>query len=180
MAKLYYDQDCDLSVLKSSTVAVIGYGSQGRAQAQNMLDSGLKVIIGLKAGSTSTAEAKADGFEVVDVATAAERADIIQILTPDQSQKEIYDAHIQPKLKAGKAIVFSHGFNIHFDEIVAPKDVDVYMVAPKGPGHLGRRVFIECGGVPFLIAIRHHETGNACRAPLAHDRVVASFVVAIL
>jgi ketol-acid reductoisomerase len=159
MAKLYYDQDCDLSVLKNSTVAVIGYGSQGRAQAQNMLDSGLKVIIGLKDGSQSTPEAKADGFEVVDVATASERADIIQILTPDQSQKEIYDAHIKPKLKAGKALVFSHGFNIHFDEIVPPKDVDVYMVAPKGPGHLVRRVYTEGGGVPCLIAIQQDATG---------------------
>ncbi|MFO1478583.1 MAG: ketol-acid reductoisomerase [Turneriella sp.] len=180
MAKLYYDQDCDLSVLKNSTIAVIGYGSQGRGQAQNMMDSGLKVIIGLKAGSQSTAEAKSDGFEVVDVATAAQRADVIQILTPDQTQKEIFESQIAPHLKAGKALVFSHGFNIHFDEIVPPKDVDVYMVAPKGPGHLVRRVYTEGGGVPCLIAVHQDATGKAKARALAHASAVGGGRAGIL
>lgn len=180
MAKLYYDQDCDLSVLKNSTIAVIGYGSQGRGQARNMLDSGLKVIIGLKPGSASTAEAKSDGFEVVDVATAAERAEIIQILTPDQTQKELFETLIAPKLKSGKALVFSHGFNIHFDEIVPPKDVDVYMVAPKGPGHLVRRVYTEGGGVPCLIAVHQDATGKAKARALAHASAVGGGRAGIL
>jgi ketol-acid reductoisomerase len=180
MAKLYYDQDCDLSVLRNSTIAVIGYGSQGRGQAQNMMDSGLKVIIGLKAGSPSTAEAKSDGFEVVDVATAAQRADVIQILTPDQTQKAIFESQIAPHLKAGKALVFSHGFNIHFDEIVPPKDVDVYMVAPKGPGHLVRRVYTEGGGVPCLIAVQQDATGKAKARALAHASAIGGGRAGIL
>lgn len=180
MANLYYDQDCDLSVLKNSTIAVIGYGSQGRGQAQNMMDSGLKVIIGLKAGSQSAAEAKSDGFEVVDVATAAQRADVIQMLTPDQTQKEIFESQIAPHLKAGKALVFSHGFNIHFDEIVPPKDIDVYMVAPKGPGHLVRRVFTEGGGVPCLIAVHQDATGKAKARALAHASAVGGGRAGIL
>ncbi|HRP68991.1 MAG TPA: ketol-acid reductoisomerase, partial [Turneriella sp.] len=180
MAKLYYDQDCDLAQLKNLTIAVIGYGSQGRGQAQNMLDSGLKVIIGLKPTSQSVAEAKADGFEVVDVATASERADVIQILTPDQTQRDIFEKEIKPHLKAGNALVFSHGFNIHFDEIVAPKDVDVYMVAPKGPGHLVRRVYTEGGGVPCLIAVHQDATGKAHARALAHASAVGGGRAGIL
>ncbi|MCX7631904.1 MAG: ketol-acid reductoisomerase [Turneriella sp.] len=180
MARIYYDQDCDLSVLKNSTIAVIGYGSQGRGQSQNMLDSGLKVIIGLKPGSPSAAEARADGFEVTDVATAAKRADIIQILTPDQTQKELFEKEIAPQLAPGKALVFSHGFNIHFEEIVPPREVDVYMVAPKGPGHLVRRVFMEGGGVPCLIAVHQDATGKAKARALAHASAVGGGRAGIL
>ncbi|PJZ71147.1 ketol-acid reductoisomerase [Leptospira perolatii] len=168
MANIYYDQDCDLSVLKGKTVAVIGYGSQGHAQAQNMKDSGLKVIIGLKDGSKSKHEAQEAGFEVYSVAEAAKKADIIQILAPDTIQADLYKSEIEPNLKAGDALVFSHGFNIHYDFIQAPKNVDVYMVAPKGPGHLVRRVYVEGGGVPCLIAIHQDSTGEAKKRALAH------------
>ncbi|TGN06979.1 ketol-acid reductoisomerase [Leptospira ilyithenensis] len=167
MANIYYDDSCDLNILKGKTIAVIGYGSQGHAQAQNMKDSGLKVIIGLRDGSKSIAEAKEAGFEVYSVSEAAKKADIIQILAPDTIQAEMYKSEIEPNLTEGKALVFSHGFNIHYDLITPPKNVDVYMVAPKGPGHLVRRVFTEGGGVPCLIAIYQDATGNAKKRALA-------------
>ncbi|NCN11614.1 MAG: ketol-acid reductoisomerase [Leptospira sp.] len=168
MAQLYYDDSCDLNTLKGKTIAVIGYGSQGHAQAQNMKDSGLKVIIGLKDGSKSVAQAKQDGFEVLNVAEASKKADIIQILAPDTIQADMYEKDIKPGLSTGKALVFSHGFNIHYDLITPPKDVDVYMVAPKGPGHLVRRVYVEGGGVPCLIAIYQDASGEAKKRALAH------------
>lgn len=148
MANIYYDADCDLNSLKGKTIAVIGYGSQGHAQAQNMKDSGLKVIIGLKEGSKSIQDAKNAGFEVYSVSEASQKADIIQILAPDTIQADLYKKDIEPNLKKGDALVFSHGFNIHYDFIKPPKEVDVYMVAPKGPGHLVRRVYTEGGGFP--------------------------------
>ncbi|MBE7439666.1 MAG: ketol-acid reductoisomerase [Spirochaetales bacterium] len=168
MAKIYYDDSCDLSVLKDSTIAVLGYGSQGHAQAQNMRDSGLNVVIGLRPKSDSAEQARQDGFEVLSPADAAARADIIQILAPDTVQADLYNESIKPGLKAGNALVFSHGFNIHYDLIAPPADVDVYMVAPKGPGHLVRRVFAEGGGVPALIAIHQDATGKARQRALAH------------
>ncbi|MCG6143315.1 ketol-acid reductoisomerase [Leptospira bandrabouensis] len=168
MANIYYDDSCDLNLLKGKTIAVIGYGSQGHAQAQNMKDSGLKVIIGLRDGSKSVKEAKEAGFEVYNVAEAAKKADIIQILAPDTIQADMYKADIEPNLSEGKALVFSHGFNIHYDLITPPKNVDVYMVAPKGPGHLVRRVYTEGGGVPCLIAIYQDATGQAKARALAH------------
>lgn len=168
MASLYYDADCDLSTLAGKTIAVIGYGSQGHAQALNMKDSGLKVIIGLRAGSKSEKDAKAAGFEVYSVAEAAKKADIIQILSPDQVQADMYKSDIEPNLAEGNALVFSHGFNIHYDLITPPKNVDVYMVAPKGPGHLVRRVYEQGGGVPCLIAIYQDATGSAKKRALAH------------
>ncbi|MCB1159544.1 MAG: ketol-acid reductoisomerase [Leptospiraceae bacterium] len=168
MAKLYYDDSCDLSILSGKTIAVIGYGSQGHAQAQNMKDSGLNVIIGLRSGSKSEKEAKEAGFEVYPVAEASKKADIIQILAPDTIQADLYKNEIEPNLKDGDAIVFSHGFNIHYDLIQPPKNVDVYMVAPKGPGHLVRRVYTEGGGVPCLIAIHQDATGKAKERALAH------------
>lgn len=180
MAKLYYDEDCDLNVLKDKTVAVIGYGSQGHAQAQNMKDSGLKVIIGLKPGSAKIAVAQKDGFEVLTPAEAAQKADIIQILAPDTVQKGIYENDIKPGLKPGKALVFSHGFNIHYDQIVPDKSIDVYMVAPKGPGHLVRRVYTEGGGVPSLIAIHQDATGEAHKRALAHAAAVGGGRAGIL
>ncbi|HMV77517.1 MAG TPA: ketol-acid reductoisomerase [Leptospiraceae bacterium] len=168
MAKLYYDSDCDLNVLKGQTIAVIGYGSQGHAQAQNMKDSGLKVIIGLKENSKSINEAKQAGFEVYTVAEAAKKADVIQILAPDTIQADMFEKDIRPNLQSGNSIVFSHGFNIHYDLIQPPKDVDVYMVAPKGPGHLVRRVYTEGGGVPCLIAVYQDASGKARAKALAH------------
>ena len=167
MANLYYDDSCDLSVLKEDTIAVIGYGSQGHAQAQNMKDSGLNVIIGLRLDSKSKEQAEKDGFEVLDPAEAAKKATIIQILAPDTIQAKIYEASIKPNLADGKALVFSHGFNIHYDEINPPENIDVYMVAPKGPGHLVRRVYTEGGGVPCLIAIHQDATGKAKHRALA-------------
>jgi ketol-acid reductoisomerase len=168
MAKLFYDQDCDLGVLKGQTIAVIGYGSQGHAQAQNMKDSGLNVVIGLREGSKSVEEAKKAGFEVLSVSEASKKADIIQILAPDTIQADMYKKEIEPHLQEGNSIVFSHGFNIHYDLIVPPKNVDVYMVAPKGPGHLVRRVYTEGGGVPCLIAIYQDASGKARQKALAH------------
>lgn len=167
MANLYYDKDCDLNILKGKTIAVIGYGSQGHAQAQNMKDSGLHVIIGLRDNSSSVKEAKEAGFEVYTVAEAAKKADIIQILAPDTIQATIYKNEIEPNLKKGNALVFSHGFNIHYDFIKPPADVDVYMVAPKGPGHLVRRVYVEGGGVPCLIAVHQDATGEGKKRALA-------------
>ncbi|MBE7412463.1 MAG: ketol-acid reductoisomerase [Leptospiraceae bacterium] len=180
MAKLYYDTDCDLGILKGKTIAVIGYGSQGHAQAQNMKDSGCKVIIGLRAGSKSEKEAKEAGFEVLSVSDASKKADIIQILAPDTIQADMYKKEIEPNLSKGKALVFSHGFNIHYDLIDPPKDVDVYMVAPKGPGHLVRRVYVEGGGVPCLIAIHQDATGEARKRALAHAAAVGGGRAGIL
>ncbi len=168
MANIYYEKDCDLSILKDKTIAVIGYGSQGHAQAQNMRESGLKVIIGLHNDPDFRGKAKQDGFEVYSTKEASEKADIIQILAPDTSQKAIYEESIKDTLKSGDALVFSHGFNIHYDQIQPPADVDVYMVAPKGPGHLVRRVFAEGGGVPALIAVAQDATGQAKQRALAH------------
>lgn len=168
MAKIYYDDACDLGVLKGKTIAVLGYGSQGHAQAQNMRDSGLNVVIGLRPESKSFSQAKEVGFEVLPPSEACKKADIIQVLTPDQTQKQLYDESIAPNLKDGKALVFSHGFNIHYDIIQPPKNVDVYMVAPKGPGHLVRRVYVEGGGVPCLIAVHQDATGKARERALAH------------
>ncbi|MDH5721546.1 MAG: ketol-acid reductoisomerase [Spirochaetia bacterium] len=168
MANLYYDENCNLDTLKDDVIAVIGYGSQGHAQAQNMKDSGLNVIIGLRSSSSSVEQAKKDGFEVYEPAEAAKKATIIQILAPDTVQAKLFENDIKPNLTAGKALVFSHGFNIHYDCIQPPSDVDVYMVAPKGPGHLVRRVYTEGGGVPSLIAIHQNASGKAKERALAH------------
>ena len=166
--KVYYDKDADLSLLKGKTIAVIGYGSQGHSQAQNMRDSGLNVIIGQRPGGPNYDLAKEHKFEVLSAADASAKADIIQILLPDQNQKAVYEAEIRQHLKKGKSLVFSHGFNIHFNCIQPPADVDVYMVAPKGPGHLVRTVYTEGGGVPCLIAIHQNASGNAKNVALAH------------
>ncbi|HMY47704.1 MAG TPA: ketol-acid reductoisomerase, partial [Leptospiraceae bacterium] len=180
MAQVFYDDSCDSKFLKGKTIAVLGYGSQGHAQAQNMRDSGLNVIIGLKADSKSAPIAREDGFEVLSPFDAAAKADIIQLLAPDQVQMTIYEESIKPNLKKGKALVFSHGFNIHFGTVIPPADVDVYMVAPKGPGHLVRRVFVEGGGVPALIAIYQNATGKAKELALAHARGVGGTRAGVL
>ncbi|MCL7415087.1 MAG: ketol-acid reductoisomerase [ANME-2 cluster archaeon] len=170
MVKMYYDSDADLGVLNGKTIAVIGYGSQGHAQAQNLHDSGLNVVVGLREGSSSWAKAQADGLNVKTVAEAAASADIIQMLVPDEIAASIYDKDISPNLKSGNALSFSHGFNIHFNQIVPPEDVDVFMVAPKSPGHLVRRTYVEGNGVPGLLAVQQDATGKAREIGLAYAR----------
>ncbi|EFU39066.1 ketol-acid reductoisomerase [Paenibacillus vortex V453] len=165
----YYEQDAELSVLKDKTIAVIGYGSQGHAQAQNLRDSGLQVVIGLREGK-SFDKAKNDGFEVLSVAEAVSRADVVQILMPDETQASVYKNDIEPNLKKGAALMFSHGFNVHFGQIVAPKDNDVLLVAPKSPGHMVRRTYVEGFGVPGLIAIEKDATGQAKAIGLAYAK----------
>jgi len=171
--KMYYENDADLSVLQGKTIAVIGYGSQGHAQAQNLRDSGLHVIIGLRQGK-SWESAKNDGFEVFTVDEAARRADLVQILMPDETQAKIYREAIEPNLKKGAAIMFSHGFNIHFGQIVPSPDVDVLMIAPKSPGHLVRRTYVEGFGVPALIAVEQDASGKAHDIGLAYAKGIGS------
>ncbi|RAV21164.1 ketol-acid reductoisomerase [Paenibacillus contaminans] len=166
---LYYEKDADLSVLQGKTIAIIGYGSQGHAQAQNLRDSGLKVIIGLRKGR-SWDQAVNDGFEVYSVADASSQADLVQILMPDETQAKVYNEEIQPNLKDGAAIVFSHGFNVHFGQINPSADKDVFLVAPKSPGHMVRRVFVEGFGVPGLIAVHQDASGKAKEIGLAYAK----------
>ncbi|MBP3965714.1 MULTISPECIES: ketol-acid reductoisomerase [Paenibacillus] len=166
---LYYEKDADQSVLQGKTIAVIGYGSQGHAQAQNLRDSGLKVIIGLRAGK-SAEKAKNDGFEVLSVGEAVKLADVVQILMPDETQARVYKEEIEPNLKQGAALMFSHGFNVHFGQIKPRKDTDVLLVAPKSPGHMVRRTYVEGFGVPGLIAIEQDATGNAKAIGLAYAK----------
>jgi ketol-acid reductoisomerase len=180
MVKMYYDKDASLKPLQGKTVAVIGYGSQGHAQAQNMRDSGVKVIIAELPGTPNFEIAKSHGFSPMSAAEASAQADVIQILLPDERQAAIYEREIRPHLKRGKALVWSHGFNIHFGTIVPPPDVDVYMVAPKGPGHLVRRVFVEGGGVPALIAVQQNASGKAKDLALAHARAIGSTRAGVL
>jgi ketol-acid reductoisomerase len=170
MVKIYYDSDADLGVLKDKTIAVIGYGSQGHAQAQNLHDSGLKVVVGLRKESTSWEQAQSDGLDVKAVAQAAEEGDIIQMLVPDEIASSIYYSKIAPNLKSGNALSFSHGFNIHFNQITPPEDIDVFMVAPKSPGHLVRRTYQEGNGVPGLLAVHQDATGNAREIGMAYAR----------
>ena len=170
MVKMYYDSDADLNLLQGKTVAVIGYGSQGHAQAQNLKDSGVNVIIGLRKGSARWDKAVAAGFEVYPVNEAAAKADLIQILTPDQTQGATYNNEIAPHMTSGKALCFSHGFNVHFGQIVPPADVDVFMVAPKSPGHMVRRTYQEGNGVPGLIALHQDATGKAKDLALAYAK----------
>ncbi|HLH78999.1 MAG TPA: ketol-acid reductoisomerase [Chthonomonas sp.] len=170
-ATIYYDKDADLATLRGKKVAVIGYGSQGHAHALNLRDSGVDVVVGLRPGKSWHA-AESDGHVVLPVAEAAEQADIIMILVNDEYQAALYKEAIEPHLKPGNAIAFGHGFNIHFGQIVPPADVDVFMVAPKGPGHLVRRVFTEGKGVPCLIAIHQNPTGNAKNIALAYAKAI--------
>ena len=180
MAKMYYDADANLELFSGKVIAVMGYGSQGHAQAQNLKDSGLNVVIGLRPGSRRWKLAQEAGFEVLTVAEAASKADVIQILLPDERQSAVYEAEITPHMSAGKALVFSHGFNIHFGQIVPHKDVDVYMVAPKGPGHLVRRTYTEGAGVPALIAVHQDATGKARDLALAHAKGIGATRAGVL
>ena len=173
MAKMYYEKDADLKALEGKTVAVIGYGSQGHAQALNLRDSGINVVVGLRPGK-SWEQAERDGFEVYTVDEAVKRADVVQILLPDEVQTKVYKEQIAPHLKPGAALFFSHGFNIHFGQIVPDKSVDVVLIAPKGPGHLVRRVYTEGFGVPALIAVHQDATGEAMRIGLAYAKGIGA------
>ena len=168
MAKMYYKEDCNLSLLSGKTVAVIGYGSQGHAHALNLHESGVNVVVGLYQGSKSWAIAEAAGLKVATAADAAAQADVIMILINDEKQAKLYNESIAPNLKAGKSLVFAHGFNIHFGCIQPPSDVNVFMVAPKGPGHTVRSQFQEGRGVPCLIAVHQDATGTAKDLALAY------------
>lgn len=168
MAKIYYQSDCDINVLKKKTVAVIGYGSQGHAHALNLRDSGVNVIIGLHEGGKSWGKAEAAGFKVYTVAEATKRADIVMILINDERQAKVYKESIESNLKEGAALAFAHGFNIHFKQIIPPANVDVFMIAPKGPGHTVRSEYQDGKGVPCLVAIHQDATGKALDVALAY------------
>jgi ketol-acid reductoisomerase len=168
MAKMYYDKDADPKILNGKTIAIIGYGSQGHAHALNLKESGYDVIVGLYEGSRSWAKAEKAGLTVYTVAEAAKKADLMMILLPDEKQPEVYYNEIAPNLKEGDSILFAHGFNIHFHQIVPPKDVDVFMIAPKGPGHTVRSQYQEGKGVPCLIAVDQDATGKAFEKGLAY------------
>ena len=179
MLKKYYDADADLSVLKGKRIAVIGYGSQGRGQSLNLKDSGLDVIIGLRPGKSWDAAGK-DGMKVMPVAEAVKKADIIQVLLPDEHQAAVYKSEIMPHLSENKCLMFSHGFNIHFGQIVPPPNIDVIMVAPKGPGFMVRRQYEEGKGVPALIAIEQDHTGNAHKIALAYAKGIGATRAVVL
>ena len=180
MANLFYDNDADLSVLTTRTVAIIGYGSQGHAHALNLRDSGVKVIVGLYEGSRSAAKARADGLEVVSVQEAAARADWIMLLLPDELQKQVYEASVAPHLGAGKVLSFAHGFNIRFQRVVPPPDVDVVMIAPKGPGHTVRWEYENGQGVPALFAIAQDASGQARPLAMAYAKGIGATRAGIL
>ncbi|MEN6396268.1 MAG: ketol-acid reductoisomerase [Methanoregula sp.] len=179
MMKKYYESDADLSVLKGKKIAVIGYGSQGRGQSLNLRDSGLDVIIGLRKGKSWDAATK-DGMTVMPVAEAAKKADIIQILLPDELQGAVYKSEIMPNLSENKTLMFSHGFNIHFGQIVPPANIDVIMVAPKGPGFMVRRQYEEGKGVPALIAVEQDHTGKAHKIALAYAKGIGATRAVVL
>ncbi len=179
-AKIYYDSDADLGVLKGKKVGIIGFGSQGHAHAQNLHDSGVDVAVGLYPGSSSWAKVEAAGLKVGTVDEVARDSDIIMILVPDQIQKQVYDDHIAPYLETGDTLMFAHGFNIHFNRIVAPEGVDVSMIAPKGPGHLVRRVYQEGFGVPSLVAIEQDASENALATALAYGKGIGASRAGIL
>lgn len=170
--KLYYDKDANLDLLKSKTVAVLGYGSQGHAHAQNLHDNGVEVVVGLREGSSSREKVTNDGLSVYSVSEAVSQADIVMVLMPDEVQPEVYQNEVAPNLKDGAALAFAHGFNIHFNQIRPAENIDVFMIAPKGPGHLVRRVFEQGQGVPCLYAIYQDATGNATETALAYAKGV--------
>jgi len=165
---VYYDKDCDLSLIQSKKVAIIGYGSQGHAHACNLKDSGVDVTVGLRPGSSSIAKAENHGLKVSDVPAAVAAADVVMILTPDEFQSQLYKSEIEPNLKQGATLAFAHGFAIHYNQIVPRKDLDVIMIAPKAPGHTVRSEFVKGGGIPDLIAIFQDASGNAKNLALSY------------
>ena len=174
MAKIYYDKDADLNLLMGKKVAVIGYGSQGHAQAQNLRDSGIEVIVSELEETANYQLALEHGFKPVDALTASQNSDIIQILIPDDAQAEMYHSSVAPYMNQGKTLLFSHGFNIHFNQIIPPDNIDVIMVAPKGPGHLVRREFERGAGVPSLIAVFQDYSGQAKQTALAYAKAIGA------
>lgn len=180
MAKMYYNDDANLDLLQGKTVAIIGYGSQGHAHSLNLKESGVNVVVGLYEGSKSWAKAEEAGLTVKTSADATKDADIVMILLPDEKQKQVYEESIKPNLKEGAALAFAHGFNIRFSQIVPPADADVFMCAPKGPGHLVRRVYEEGFGVPALIAIEQDASGKAKDIALAYAKGVGATRAGVL
>ena len=174
MAVIYYERDANLETLKGKKIAIIGYGSQGHAQAQNLRDSGLEVIVAELKGTPNYEKAVEDGFTPTDASDASAQADVIQILAQDDLQAKLYEKEVRPNLKDGKALVFSHGFNIHFGQIIPPEIIDVIMIAPKGPGHLVRREYQEGAGVPALIAVHQDYTGKAKDTALAYAKGIGA------
>ncbi len=171
-AKIYYDQDADLGLLRGKKIAIIGYGSQGHAHALNLKDSGQDVVVGLYKGGKSWARAEKDGHKVAPVADAAKMGDVVMILLPDQTQREVFEQSIRANMSKGKMLMFAHGFNIHFNQVVPPPDVDVTMIAPKAPGHVMRDLFVQGPGVPALVAVQQDVTGKARDMALAYGKGV--------
>ncbi len=180
MTKIYYDKDAELNFIENKAIAIVGYGIQGRGQALNLRDSGLNVIVSQREGGANYEQALKDGFKPVDVQAAAKQADIIQILTQDHIQSQLYKTDIKKYLTPGKSLAFSHGFNIHFKQIVPDKDIDVFMIAPKGPGSLVRRQFAEGKGVPCLVAIHQNPSGNALKTALAFAKGIGGTRAGVL
>jgi ketol-acid reductoisomerase len=165
---IYYDKDCDLSIIQGKKVTVVGYGSQGHAHANNLKDSGVDVTVALREGSTSAAKAEAAGLKVKNTADAIRDADLVMILTPDEFQRDLYDNEIEPNIKQGAAMAFAHGFAIHYNQVVPRADLDVIMIAPKAPGHTVRSEFVKGGGIPDLIAIQQDASGMARELALSY------------
>lgn len=180
MAKMYYENEISKESLAGQTIAIIGYGSQGRAHAMNLKESGFDVVVGLYEGSPSIKRVEADGLKALSVSDAAKAANVVMILVPDERQKKVYDEGIVQHMSAGKSLVFAHGFNIHFGQIVPPADVDVYLIAPKGPGHLVRRVYEEGRGVPALVAVHQDASGKALDKALAYAAGIGSARAGVL
>ncbi len=180
MATIYYDADANLELIQQKRIAVIGYGSQGHAHALNVRDSGCDVVVGLPIGSKSRAKAEADGLRVLTPADAAQQADVIMILIPDQNHREVFERDIRPGLAPGKLLLTAHGFSLHYSQIVPPPDVDVAMVAPKGPGHMLRRLYVEGVGIPSVWAVHQDATGQAEALALAYARAIGSTRAGVL
>jgi ketol-acid reductoisomerase len=179
-ATVYYEQDADLALIADRKVAILGYGSQGHAHALNLEDSGIDVRVGLRAGSASKAKAEAAGLRVLPTAEAVREADIVMMLLPDTEQKKVYEADVAPNLADGDSLAFAHGFNIHFHQIEPPAGIDVWMIAPKGPGHLVRRTYEEGGGVPCLVAVANDATGKAKQVALAYAKAIGGTRAGVL
>ena len=180
MSKIFYAKDADIKIIKKKTIAIIGYGSQGHAHARNLHDSGIKVVVGLRKDSAFWKRAQKDGLNVMTVPEATKKADILMILIPDDKQKAMYEKDIEPHLKKGMALAWGHGFNIHFGQIVPPKFVDVFMIAPKAPGHLVRRTYEQGAGVPCLMAVHQNVTKNAKKIALAYAKGIGGTSAGVL